>query len=316
MVTVATWNLENLFRPGNEAAPGSDEEYDAKLDSLAGTITGMAPDVLAVQEVGSPEALDDLVGWLEGRWHTALAEPDGRGIRVGFLSRWPLTDTDQVAEFPPELAAVQVNDDGDTVTRMGRPALRARVDAGGNALTILTCHLKSKLLSYPGGRFTPRDEDERARYAVYALDRRAAEAATVRTYATGLLDDQGQDRALVVLGDLNDTPHAATTALLHGPPGSEIGTPGFDRPDQGNGARLWNVAPLIPPDKRHSRTYQGRRELIDHILLSHALVTNVDNATTIDTDTNSVTDNPGNRRGEPGSDHRPVLTELAVRPAE
>lgn len=89
---------------------------------------------------------------------------------------------------------------------MSRPLLRARVDVDGTAVTLVTCHLKSKLLTYPGGRFSPRNEDERARYAVYALHRRAAEAATVRAHATRLLDGQGQDRAVIVLGDLKRHP--------------------------------------------------------------------------------------------------------------
>jgi endonuclease/exonuclease/phosphatase family metal-dependent hydrolase len=46
---------------------------------------------------------------------------------------------------------------------------------------------------------------------VYALNRRSAEAATVRAYATELLGGQGQHRAVIVLGDLNDEPQAATT---------------------------------------------------------------------------------------------------------
>jgi hypothetical protein len=53
----------------------------------------------------------------------------------------------------------------------------------------------------------------------FALYRRAAEAATVRVAATGLLDGDGQDRAVLVLGDLNDEPNAATTQILYGPPG-------------------------------------------------------------------------------------------------
>jgi hypothetical protein len=67
---------------------------------------------------------------------------------------------------------------------MGRPALHARVDAAGTTVEVVCCHLKSKLLTFPGGRFSTSDEDERARYAVYALGRRAAEAATVRGIAT------------------------------------------------------------------------------------------------------------------------------------
>ena len=64
---------------------------------------------------------------------------------------------------------------------------------------------------------TPDDEDQRARYAAYALGRRAAEAATVRIRANQLLDGHGQDRAVIVLGDLNDTEYSATTTTLQGP---------------------------------------------------------------------------------------------------
>ena len=62
-----TWNLENLFRPG-DASPESATTYQAKLKALAETIMELAPDVLAVQEVGGPEALADLV---DRRWHLA-----------------------------------------------------------------------------------------------------------------------------------------------------------------------------------------------------------------------------------------------------
>lgn len=109
---------------------------------------------------------------------------------------------------------IQVDDGDTTIAAIGRPALHARVDADGHRLNLLTCHLKSKLLSYPGGRFTPTDETEHARYAVFALNRRAAEAATVRDAATALLDDDGRQRALRVLGDLNDEPAAARSMLI------------------------------------------------------------------------------------------------------
>ncbi|MPY76950.1 MAG: endonuclease [Actinophytocola sp.] len=312
MVIIGTWNLENLFRPGGEAGPRTDEAYEAKLVALADTIGEVAPDVLAVQEVGDPGALDDLVSRLDGRWHTRLAEPDDRGIRVGFLSRFELTGVEQVTRFADGLPPVVVDDDGETVDRMGRAALRVRVAAEGLDVTLVCCHLKSKLLTYPGGRFTPRDEGERARYGVYALNRRAAEAATVRADASGVLGGQGERTALVVLGDLNDGSHAATTTLLYGPPGSEIGTPGFERPDRGDGDRLWNLAPLIPAEDRYSRTYQSRRELIDHILVSHVLLDRVEDVRAGDTGAGSVGDNPAERRDATASDHRPVLATLTT----
>lgn len=43
--------------------------------------------------------------------------------------------------------------------------------------------------------------------------------------------------------NLNEGLDAATTQLLQGPPGSELGTAGFARPDAGDGQRLWNLAP-------------------------------------------------------------------------
>ena len=311
MVTIGTWNLENLFRPGDDAGPGSAGEYDAKLSALAATIETADVDVLALQEVGR-DVLDDLAGRLDGDWNTALSQfPDGRGIRVGYLARHELTDPVDVVDLPAPLAGGRVDDDGTVATRMGRGALQVSVTAGGRDLTLVTCHFKSKLLSYPGGRFAPTDEDQRARYGVYALNRRAAEAATIRYHANTLLDGDGVDRAVIVLGDLNDTVDAATTQLLLGPGGSEIGTPGERRPDQGDGWRLWNLAPRIPEEVRYSRVYRGRRELIDHVLISRALLEHVAEATTVTPGPlPSITDDPRERTGEPASDHALVLARL------
>jgi hypothetical protein len=150
MTIVGTWNLENLFRTGDDG-PSGEEEYDAKLDSLAATITDLAPDLLAVQEVGDPDALDDLVKRLDGDWHTGLADPDAGGIRVGILSRHALSDVEQVADYPQHLNPVQVDDEGHTIDQLGRPGLRARVGVDGTSLDIVSAHLKSKLLSFPGG---------------------------------------------------------------------------------------------------------------------------------------------------------------------
>jgi endonuclease/exonuclease/phosphatase family metal-dependent hydrolase len=312
-VIVGTWNLENLFRPGSDAGPSDEQAYDAKLTELARVIGAIGPDILAVQEVGDPDALEDLRERLDGDWVGQSSElPDGRGIRVGFLSRLALGDVEQVREFPEGLAPVQVDDQGTTMAEMGRGALRVRVRADGRAVDLVSCHLKSKLLTFPGGRHSPRDEGERARFAGYALYRRAAEAVTLRAFANRLLDGQGRERAVVVLGDLNDEPTAATTQILLGPPGSEIGTPGFERPDQGDGSRLWNLAPLIPEERRFSRVFRGRGELIDHSLVSHALVRRVEQVDTGPGEPPSITEDPSARRDEAASDHLPVVARFRL----
>jgi endonuclease/exonuclease/phosphatase family metal-dependent hydrolase len=314
VVRIGTWNLENLFLPGGPSGPPTDAEYQAKLATLAAVIEAMAPDVLGVQEVGDVGALTDLADRAGGGWHVQTASPDDRGIRVGFLSRLPLTHVRQWSHFPAGLRPIQVSDQGESLSSMGRAALQVQVDVGGHAVDVIACHLKSKLLTFPGGRFSTDDEGERARFGAYALTRRAAEAVTVRSAATHRLAE-AVSAAVVVLGDLNDEPTAATTQILLGPTGSEIGTGGFDHPDQGDRQRLWNLAARIPEAQRYSREYRGRRELIDHVLVSHQLVGLVADGGVVTNDAGpvpSITDDPNARRGKPGSDHRPVLATIAL----
>lgn len=157
--------------------------------------------------------------------------------------------------------------------------------ADGLVVQALTAHLKSKLLTFPGPdphhpQFDTRDEAVRARFGLYALHQRAAEAVTIRAWATEQLQGQGQQRHLLVCGDLNDTPQAATTQILLGRPGSQLGTGGFNQPDAGDGNRLWNLAPRMPAGDpvtgdgaaNWSRINNGVKELIDQILVSQQLV--------------------------------------------
>jgi endonuclease/exonuclease/phosphatase family metal-dependent hydrolase len=327
---VGTWNLENLFLPGGDFGPPPDV-FEQKLDGLAETIGRMAPDLLGVQEVGSPDALERLVGRLAGDWQVAVSAhvEERHPIRVAFLSRHPMEVLEDLAAYPAGLAPVQASDPGpdgviSSATQAGRGALAVRVDPqGGRALQAVCCHLKSKLLSFPGPhgtfRFAPHDEGERARAADYALFRRAAEAAMVRGLADRLLTTDGRDgrtNPVVVLGDLNDEPAAATTQILYGPPGSQLDTPGFAHPDTGDRMRLWNLANRIPAEQRFTRRFEGRGELIDHILVSHALL---DPLPTVDVVRQAESDqlpsigpDPAVRRSQPASDHAAVLAHLQL----
>src|SRR6476660_7135721 len=137
-----------------------------------------------------------------------------------------LTTFDPVAAFPDMLRAIQQGDKPtDNTTAMGRPALQVRVRIQDTDIDLIAAHFKSKLLTFPPNRFSPQDEGERARFGAYALYRRAAEAVTVRATATALL---------------------ATTQILNGPTGSEIGTGGLNQPDHGDRQRLWIWAQASP----------------------------------------------------------------------
>ena len=69
-----------------------------------------------------------------------------------------------------------------------------------------------------------------------------------------------------------------------------------------------------PADPRgaavHARSTAAGAELIDHILVSHALVQRVVRADTTEQAPPSITEFPRRRRNAPGSDHRPVYAEL------
>jgi hypothetical protein len=99
-----TWNVENLFRPGETGGPSAASVYDAKLKGLARAINDQQPDALALQEVGDPAALDDLVALLNGTWQRQISmHPDSRGIRVAWLTTRPITDPAEILDFPSRL---------------------------------------------------------------------------------------------------------------------------------------------------------------------------------------------------------------------
>lgn len=321
---VMTWNLENLFSVGNSFGPKTEEEYTQKLNSLTNVILNLDPDVLAVQEVGDLEAFEELIVQLEGRYpHSYLSTfSDPRGIRVGFLSKLVIEEREDLVDFPQggfsKLLSQDTEGNSTEITRMGRGALRILVRLEPNiSIHLINAHLKSKLLTFPSTtnspRFAPKNENERTKVAGLALLRRTAEAVALRVKANELLENNTK-QGLIILGDLNDVPSAATTQILQGPSGSEIGTPGFKRSDKGDDARLFNLAPLIAEQRRYSRIYQNNKELIDHIFVSQELLPgeprklpDVDSHIDFMNPLPSLNDDPNLRRGKPGSDHAPII---------
>jgi endonuclease/exonuclease/phosphatase family metal-dependent hydrolase len=333
MFTVMTWNLENFERPAAGAAQAAQDRYAGKLKQISELITGAGPDLVGVQEVLAshddlaPAVFDDLLAALGPGWTGHLSQrPDDRGIRVGWLSTGQLTGPADVFRYPNDVPATKVDDQGAPVSETKRGALAVTYTrSDGLTVQVLTAHLKSKLLTFPGHdpqhpRFDTDDEGERARFGLYALDQRAAEAATVRAWATDQLQGHGQQRHVLVCGDLNDTPQAATTQILLGPPGSQLGTGGFNHPDAGDGNRLWNLEPKMPAGNpatgeeaaNWSRINNGVKELIDQILVSHLLVHALDSTRSLPLDgIKSATADPASlAHMEAPSDHRPVIARF------
>ncbi len=327
--TVTTWNLENLFRP--EAA-ADQAIYTQKLERSVAIILQLAPDVLALQEIGNPEALNDLQALLKDQYpHQAIAKfPDSRGIRVGYLSKLKILDTLDIIDFPAtgldSVPGQSQTGATDTVKKMSRGALQISVSPKSDRpIHLINAHLKSKLLSYPSSkkgksRFIPNGEDERARVAGFALLKRTAEAIALRIQANQLLENNS-NAALIILGDLNDGPAAATTQILYGPGGSQPGSKGkgFEQADAGDDTRLFNLADFIPADRRYSRIYQGSPELIDHILVSKELLGSPVQKPSVDSyhapeALPSIGDTPSPRSGKQTfpSDHAPITATFEL----
>ncbi len=329
---VMTWNVENLFRPEDLSESVTSDgrtKYKEKLETLSETILELEPDVLALQEVGSAEALGDLNALLKKRYpHIRLSEfPDQRGIRVAFLSKLKIEAYEDISVFPaaglPTVIGIDHDGRPTSLTNFGRGVLRVLVKPKKNfSVHLATAHLKSKLLTFSPTksgqpRFDTDDENERSRTAGLALLRRTAEAVALRVKANELSEGNSKN-ALILLGDMNDVTDAATTQILQGPGGSEIGTGGFDKADKGDDSRLFNLALLIPEERRYSRIYRGNKELIDHILVSQELLIGQPRKLpVVDTQVStmpmvSITDNPDERRGQPGSDHSPVVATFEL----
>ena len=270
-ITMTTWNVQDFAR--------SDEVFADKLAFLTGTLRALGSDVVALQEILDLDALGDLANELG--FHHFAAEPDGRDNRVAFLTRNDLAHPPQQIDqwlLPLGIEVHDFDDDGkvEAVPQFPRPALRITVEHDGREIDLITAHLKSKLLTFRGN-FSTSDEILRARTAYFALQRRAAEVAILREHAKVILES-GRD--LVVLGDLNDGPEAATTQILYGPPGSQPRGPddathafgAFQRSDADDEQRLFNVTKFVPEEIRWSRKHNSQNELLDHILASKGLM--------------------------------------------
>ena len=341
--TAMTWNVENLFPPGHLVSARkavTEEEYAAKLDYLAQTILTIQPDVLALQEIGGSESsnrrpLNDLQSQLNGQYpHKAQSSyPDLRGIRVAFLSRFLINDVDEFVSFAPgELTSVPNWYPSAPSTRMGRGALRIDVaPSTGVSIRLITVHLKSKLITYPGGRFAPKNENERAIGAGLGLLRRTAEATTVRQYLNNHMTAEAAEHT-IVLGDFNDEPRAATTQMFMGPEDADATSA-----DKFDPVRLYNLVDAIPgrgdathdkwflpADERFSRINNGRRELIDQLFASknllgpseelrrdHWKVTEV-HSLVASILAENVTDNPAERVGAARPDHAPIYARFEL----
>lgn len=279
-LTVATCNVLNLALPGRvtyaNQAPLLRDEYERKLDWLGHMLGRLNADVLGLQEVWDEAALREVVvrsGLRQVQVTAPGAEQGAQGTpRVALATRLVVEQLESVAEFDPA-DRVPVPDLG-PATRFERPVLHARLRMKhGQPLNVLVAHLKSKrpkFLQDDDGRVTEDADDPAvvARAALRSLVLRGAEALALRRLVLSITHRTREP--LLLLGDLNDGPHAVTTQLI-----AATQAVAYDR--QARDVALWHAwdvatEPALRRDMAYSHVHQGWPELLDQIWVSEEFV--------------------------------------------
>ncbi|MDP7742665.1 MAG: endonuclease/exonuclease/phosphatase family protein, partial [Lentisphaeria bacterium] len=272
-LTVATFNVLNLH-PGSRFKAGG-SRVDRVARAIAENLGG--PDIVALQEIqdDSGPANDGVVEARRtaGRLLAALqplrydycelppidladgGQPGGN-IRSAFLYR-----TDRVRLISrghpqagrqagilkgPRLSASPGRaGTREPAFRDSRKPLVAEFEFNGQRLFLFNCHLKSKRGDSPlFGRHQPR---------MLASERiRLQQVRLINGMVQELLE-QRADAKVIVLGDLNDFTYSDSLQVLCG-------------------EQLTNLTGNLPAPDRYSYIYQGSAELIDHVLVSSALL--------------------------------------------
>ena len=273
---VATYNVENYLDQPTESRPHV-KSVGAR-NKVRESIRALSPDVIALEEMGSTNALMELRASLKAEGLDYPYWEHVRGwdtnIHVAVLSKLPIT-----ARRP------HTNDsfllDG---RRFGVSRGFAEVDiraAPNFTFTLIAAHLKSR-------RPVP-DADE--------AEERLEEAKVLR----GIVDERfkaDREAKLIVLGDFNDVKDSDSTKAI-------IGRGKFKlmdtRPAERNGDNAPNEIPRFEPRNVTWTHYYGKEDTysrVDYILLSPAMARGWEtNGTYVLTIPNWGV----------GSDHRPIV---------
>lgn len=191
--TVATYNLENYLTEPKGTRRAKSESSKAQVRKVLGNIKA---DILALQELGSLEALDELRrslaqdGW-EYRFSDFVQGWD-TNIFVGILSRF------EIASRRPHTNVSYVLNGRRLHVSRGFAEVDIQVTPQYR-LTVMAAHLKSRRTTYVADEAQMREQEAIKLREI--LDQRLASQPRLN---------------LVVLGDLNDSPDSKTIRQLIG----------------------------------------------------------------------------------------------------
>ncbi|MDR3437185.1 endonuclease/exonuclease/phosphatase family protein [Telmatospirillum sp.] len=277
---IATFNVESL---DDRPQPGPD--FTDRLAILRPQLTRLRADILCLQEVNSREdsrrgprhlsALDQLLDGTSYEDFFRFASVNRQGKRFSdrhnlvILSRWPIARSRQVWHDLVEAPRHKTVADGaDFAVEWDRPLLHAELDLGWpRPLHVINLHLRA-----PRAAFLPGLKDQGVWRSVggwaegffLATIKRTGQALEARLLVDTIFD-QDPGALIAVCGDFNAGDGETPVRTVRG-----------DEEDTGNGHLA--IRTLIPADRsvtsaqRFSVIHHGRPLMLDHILLSRALL--------------------------------------------
>lgn len=285
---IASFNVENLLGPDirfYDRLIYTRDETEAKFNWTASVLNRAKADIVGIQEVWFEDTLKEVARRsFEYAKGVNVAAPKAtiadnmngklaKRPRLGILSRFPIKSVEVFPDFPKtvDLTIPLRVDNGSIlpvtigINQFQRAPLRALIDIGGMELVVYVAHLKSK-----GPMIAPGENGDDPIVGALGQARativRAAEAAALRHLI--IADMRDNQRPTILLGDLNDTPDAASTQTVRGP----APHPGMPYEEK---RTLWDVILYstyrIAADRSstiHTHIHDGERDILDHILVS------------------------------------------------
>ncbi|MEJ1996228.1 MAG: endonuclease/exonuclease/phosphatase family protein [Limibacillus sp.] len=281
---LATFNLENL-----DSGRGADPPLEARIGVLRPQLLRLEADLLCLQEVnaqrsgdGNDRSLAALDTLLEetpyaGYQRLSTLWPKGAPFdkhNLVILSRWPLGEVRQLRNdlVPAPLyrpVTAQPAEREAKPIAWDRPLLSAPVTLpDGRRLHLINLHLRAPLAAavegQKSGPFSWKSAGGWAEGFYLAALKRSGQALEARLLVEALLDRE-PEALVAVCGDLNAEEQEMPLRILRA-----------DIDDSGNGALaprvLTPVERNLPDWRRYSVIHAGRKTMLDHILVSRALL--------------------------------------------
>ena len=284
MLRIATFNLENL-----DDGPHAVMPLEPRIPILRPQLEELHADILCVQEVNGqkeggqgPRVLAALDRLLEGtayaQFHRAFTDrPDGKGAadkhNLVVMSRFPIASYRSIHHklvAPPSvyLSGAEPTQEGAEPVFWDRPILHVEIDLeAGERLHLINLHLRAPLaVPIPGQKLSAsvwRTVSGWAEGYYLAAIKRSGQALEARLLVEKIFD-RDSEALIAVCGDLNAEDNEVPTRILKAEL-DDMENPGLV------GRVLIGVDQRLPEDQRFSIIHHGRRQMLDHILVSRNL---------------------------------------------